>query len=372
MFTTYFSYLKDSSLRKKIFLGLTICLSTSLLWFLFHAHHKNHRKEVVVSDGNKNVVEKGDQGKGFELFDSNTWIKGEKELQVLEMRALKGQLEQDLTRFDYIKKASVILDIPTTKGFGNPHHKTKASVILTLTPETILSLSQLKAITYHLSGAIRGLEPSMIAISDTAGKLYKAIDPNGGEEYFVDQNKALEKALEQKLNNFLIKLLGEAHFITSVQSPPIDGEKFSLSIIIDKSYEKLLPDIQSYIEEIILVNKVQYDLFLHTFCFKEEEKKSTGFISFGWSLFFLLLFSAMGVVIYLIFFRTREDLPLTGVKTQINIKKLANAIEAEDPKTIALMISYLEPKKAEQMLNAFSEHVQEKILFYLGEIEKEE
>jgi flagellar biosynthesis/type III secretory pathway M-ring protein FliF/YscJ len=38
------------------------------------------------------------QSKGYELFDSTTWIKGEKELQMLELRALKGQIEKDLAQ----------------------------------------------------------------------------------------------------------------------------------------------------------------------------------------------------------------------------------------------------------------------------------
>ena len=124
-------------------------------------------------------IPKLEQGKGFELFDTNTWIKGEKELQVLEMRALKGQLEKDLAAFENIKSASVILDIPPQKTFNGAKYQTKTSVILTLMPKARLSGSQLRAITNHLAGAVRGLEPSRIAISDTTGKLYKAIDPEG-------------------------------------------------------------------------------------------------------------------------------------------------------------------------------------------------
>src|SRR6185503_740531 len=101
---------------------------------------------------------------GFELFDTNTWIKGEQELQMLEMRALKGELERDLASFENVKKANVIVDMAPHKLFGSTKYKTKASVILTLQEEALLSHSQLCAIVYHLSGAVHGLEPSMVAI----------------------------------------------------------------------------------------------------------------------------------------------------------------------------------------------------------------
>ncbi len=45
-------------------------------------------------------------------------LKARKSFKFWKMRALKGQLEQDLAEFDYIKSASVILDIPPQKSFG--------------------------------------------------------------------------------------------------------------------------------------------------------------------------------------------------------------------------------------------------------------
>ncbi|MDF2577048.1 MAG: fliF [Chlamydiales bacterium] len=156
-------------------------------------------------------------GKGFELFDTNTWIKGEKELQVLEMRALKGQLERDIAEYENIKTANVILDIAPPRPFGGSMYKTKASVILNLMPGARLSSSQLRAITYHVAGAVRGLVPNMVAISDTTGKLYQAIDPEGDTDMLRSAEAGLEERIKSKVDGMLAMVVGADNFYSTVQ-----------------------------------------------------------------------------------------------------------------------------------------------------------
>lgn len=160
---------------------------------------------------------KSQPGKGFELFDTNTWIKGEKELQILELRALKGQLERDLTQFENIRSASVILDIAPPRPFGGSSYKTKASVILNLMPGARLPNSELRAITFHISGAVRGLTPNMIAISDTTGKLYQAIDPDGDADTIRNAEISLEEHLKAKIDGMLTTIVGYNNFFSTVQ-----------------------------------------------------------------------------------------------------------------------------------------------------------
>lgn len=156
-------------------------------------------------------------GKGFELFDSSTWIKGEKELQVLEMRALKGELERDISEYENIRSSSVILDIAPPRPFGGSMYKTKASVILNIMPGARLSTSQLRAITFHIAGAVRGLLPNMIAISDTSGKLYQAIDPDGNMDMLRQSEVAYEERLKAKVDGMLSLVVGHGNFYSTVQ-----------------------------------------------------------------------------------------------------------------------------------------------------------
>ena len=157
------------------------------------------------------------ENKGFELFDSGTWIKGEKELQILELRALKGQLENDISEFDNIRSASVILDIAPPRPFGGTIYKTKASVILNLVPGARISQSELRAITYHISGAVRGLTPNMVAISDTTGRLYQSIDPEGNTDTIRNAELALEEHVKAKIDGLLATVVGFDNYYSSVQ-----------------------------------------------------------------------------------------------------------------------------------------------------------
>ncbi|MBB65422.1 MAG: flagellar M-ring protein FliF [Waddliaceae bacterium] len=162
-------------------------------------------------------IPKQNASKGFELFDTNTWIKGEKELQVLEMRALIGQLEQDITEYESIRGASVMLDIAPPRPFGGAMYKSKASVILTLMPGGRISASQLRAITYHVSGSVRGLMPNMVAISDNTGKLYQALDPDGNADMLRSAEFSLEERLKSKIDGMLAMIVGHGNFYSTVQ-----------------------------------------------------------------------------------------------------------------------------------------------------------
>lgn len=180
---------------------------------------------VPVDDVQRTRVELAQYGlprieipkQGFEIFDTNTWIKGEKELQILELRALKGQLEKDLAQFENIRSANVILDIAPPRPFGGGLYKTKASVILNLYPGARLSSSELRAITFHISGAVRGLSPNMIAISDTTGKLYQSIDPEGSTDFVRNSELSLEENLKAKIDGMLALVVGGDNFYSSVQ-----------------------------------------------------------------------------------------------------------------------------------------------------------
>ncbi len=156
---------------------------------------------------------------GYELFDSMTWIRGEKELQVLELRAIKGQIERDLMRFDNIRSASVILDIPPSRPFGHSGLQPKASVLLTLVPGSRLSQQEIAAISFHVAGAVKGLTPNMIAISDTTGHLYQAIEASGtgGFDAIRQSEISLEEQIKSKVDGFLSNIVGPENFYTTVQ-----------------------------------------------------------------------------------------------------------------------------------------------------------
>jgi flagellar biosynthesis/type III secretory pathway M-ring protein FliF/YscJ len=160
---------------------------------------------------------KAESSKGYELFDSNTWIKGEKELQVLELRAIKGQLEGDLRQFTNVRDANVSLDIPPSRPFGGSTYKPKASVILDLVPGAKLDSQTIRSMTNHIAGAVRGLSQNMIAVSDTTGRLYQSLDPDGYADTMRFAEVAAEEQLKAKIDGMLSTIVGYDNFYTMVQ-----------------------------------------------------------------------------------------------------------------------------------------------------------
>jgi flagellar biosynthesis/type III secretory pathway M-ring protein FliF/YscJ len=328
--------------------------------------------------------------KGFELFDTNTWIKGEKELQVLEMRALKGQLEKDIGAFENIKSASVILDIPPQKTFNGSKFQTKASVILTLMPKEHLSPSQLRAIINHLTGAVRGLEPQMIAISDTSGKLYKGIDPQSMDDPLNDGALLFEEHVEQKVSSLLSHIVGDDHFYTNVQAvwnkERDEAVSLSIAAIIDVNSSKGwdIPSFRKEIERQLMAIAKGYGIpaeaTVDFIPFDRSEKiemkeQHKGHLT-GW-VFTSIFFGGVLVASIPFLLKRRkkppkEDDGLFKLMTRIDDQKLASSIEGEDPQTIAMMLSYLEPARAEQMIAALHPALQEEVLFHLAELEKGE
>jgi type III secretory pathway lipoprotein EscJ len=347
-------------------------------------HVERVRMELAMAGALKH-----DQGKGFELFDTNTWIKGEKELQVLEMRALKGQLEKDLSGFDQIKSASVILDLAPSRSLGAPQYKTKASVILTLMQGARLSASQLRAISHHLAGAVRGLEPNRIAISDTTGRLYQAINPEGEEEIINCNQVIFEEHFKEKVDQMLSKTLGEEHFFSTAQAILAGGQVASLSmhILIDQALlEGMDPtsfetEINKQLAAIANGSFIPVEIGVDFFPFKKKGSSQIKKEKSGSKLGFIigaLILAALGFAFYFFLFQPRREKsqsevedPLLEIMTGVDLDKLARSIQGEDPETIAEMLSYLQPARAEQLILAFPEGVQEQILFHLTEMEKE-
>lgn len=336
-------------------------------------------------------IPRNDQSKGFELFDSNTWIKGEKELQVLEMRALKGQLEKDIMEYDNIKNANVILDMSPARTFGGVQYKTKASVILSLIPGARMTSSQLKAISYHLAGAVRGLDPHMIAISDTSGRLYQAIDPDGKQDLTGNIQAAFEDAIQEKMSGLLAKIAGDDHFyitLQAVMNPETEKlESVSAIILLERSLaseQALKEEIEKQLNALLNGYDIKKELSIHfvpliksdpSLSEKKEKPRYVGMI-----LTVVIVIVALFATIPLFKgtknvkkqIRAKNEEDLFRFATRVNVDQLTRSIEGEDPDAIAFLLSHLESAKAEKILLALPENVQAKVLISLSEIQREE
>ena len=337
--------------------ALALCLvAAAFLSFSFWTHHKpleTGAKAVDLQEAQKPV------SKGFELFDSGTWIKGEKELQMLEMRALKGQLESEIEKFENINSASVILDFGQVRTFGSIQNKPKASVILSLIPGTILSPSTLMAITSHLVGGVRGLESRDVAISDTGGRVYQTIGLDPSSEKLI-----IEERVKADLMHLLSKIVGSGHFYMTLASDQI-------TILLDQN--RVSAD---HLKEITkaashLIDK-RMQLTIDRISFEkpgaqsvQKEKNTVP------QVFYLspLLLLALVPLFWRSKAKKKSDSELFNMIRKIDVDKLADTIKKEEPHTIALLLSYLEPAKASHIIASLPTTTQEQVYAHLSEME---
>ncbi len=334
-----------------------------------------HEKELLQVRQTLNAmgIPKNSQGKGFELFDTNTWIKGEKELQVLEMRALKGQLEKDLCSFDNIKSANVILDLAPPRPFGGQQYKTKASVILSLKPSHYLTTGQLKAISNHLSGAVRGLDPHMIAISDTSGRLYQSID--GLSEEPINNFSLNEEQIETKVHTFLTKLIGAEHFFTTVNVRE-DKTLFVLVVINQSTFsgdqpKEAFSHALTYQLQNLLTTfaermevKVEFTPFAALENKIAPEKKPSYFTGALLAAFLVVILFIVAIACIRRFFSSNAPAKEER-ESGIDFDKLADALKNAEPSKLIRLLTTLSAPQARKILLALPEDVQEKVLKHL-------
>lgn len=318
-----------------------------------------------------------DVSKGFELFDSNTWIKGDKELQVLEMRALKGQLERDLAGFESIKTARVSFDSAPTKKFSGQIKQPKASVIVTMQPGQVLSWSQLSAITAHLAGAIHGLEPHMIAVSDTAGHLYQVPQSAPHFDPETTQKMIQKEALEREVRGYLERVLGSEHYHMTLS---LVDEKLFISLCYDTNKRKDTSFFETEVKQHISLLSKELEIDFSALPFKETAEILPVKPSFWGRLnvfvFVALLFFPPLLLLGGYLYKKKknghsEEEKLTKIVPKINLEKLAKSLESEDPELIAWTLSYLEPERAEKIMNRFPDSFQEQVMYHLSALEEE-
>ena len=133
------------------------------------------------------------------------------------LQALERQLERDIARFQHIRTANIIFDFAPAATFSATAYENKASVILSLVSGTRLTHQQVRAIIFHISSAVSGLSPNMIAVSDTTGKLYHSIDPNGAFDHVRTTEILAEEHIKSKLDGMLATLVGYDNFYADVQ-----------------------------------------------------------------------------------------------------------------------------------------------------------
>ncbi len=127
-------------------------------------------------------------------------------------RALQGELTRTLLSLDEIEACRVHIVLPDETSFMRDRREGSASVTLRLATGASLSSRQISGITSLVAGAVQGLEPNQVVLTDAAGTILTDRDEAdplmARASTLVEKQRAVEQSLSERLQKSLTKLLG--------------------------------------------------------------------------------------------------------------------------------------------------------------------
>lgn len=290
------------------------------------------------------------------LEKSGAWLKISQagNLKLCETLAKKEQLEKDLTIFHPIASAKVALALPSDSEVSHP---LKLSVILTLHKDQYLTPMLLFSIADYLCSSFPGLRHEDITLSDNDGNFYTP--------ELIDTNFLLLFSLE----NYLSKIFPKEHFSLSCLPKK---EKPTLQLTVNKTFlEKLSKEHATKLWN--HATQYLYQNYGTSHTILTEQLPFTGKLRnrrdiSRYVITGLILLSSLSIValasLYLAWQAyDRMDEP-QKIKRGINIAKLVEIVQKEPPQKIALILSFLDPGKADELLNKLPIEIQHQVLKY--------
>ena len=156
---------------------------------------------------------------GFEIFDSPSFGMSHFAEQLNYHRALEGELRRTIRQIDAVRDARVHIVLPEKSFFREQEQAATASVTVQLNAGRHLSGSQVQAIVHLVSASVQGLSPQQVTLVDSAGAILakggESANDSGAE---LDKQRALERSLEDRVQQLLVPLVGEGHSVVRVSA----------------------------------------------------------------------------------------------------------------------------------------------------------
>jgi flagellar M-ring protein FliF len=157
---------------------------------------------------------------GLEVFDETKLGETEFVQHLNYQRALQGELERTIKKFDAVDQARVHLNIPKESLFIEEELLPTASVVLSLKRGKSLTRSQLQGVVHLVASSVEGLSADNITVVDTSGGLLYSKDETGQSGLLsatqVEYQRNLEQELSRRVNSMLERVVGPEKAMTRV------------------------------------------------------------------------------------------------------------------------------------------------------------
>ena len=148
-------------------------------------------------------------GVGFmDLFATPSLGETEFQQQVKFRVAQEGELARLITSLDAIRAAKVSLALPQKTLFSDAQQEPSASVALNLASNDI-SRDQVETVVHLVAGAVEGLSPRKVSVTDQTGRLLSARMESDRASGNMDDNYVYKRRFEKELSENIIGQLEE-------------------------------------------------------------------------------------------------------------------------------------------------------------------
>lgn len=135
------------------------------------------------------------------------------------IRALSGRLEKMIEQLSSVESAEVQVALAQQTGFYREQARNTAAVIVRLRPGHVLDRSQIAGITSIVAGAVPGLDPKDVSITDQEGSLLSRTVDGDRQDLTRQQRehqRQIEKTLLERVNEILEPTLGKENLRATV------------------------------------------------------------------------------------------------------------------------------------------------------------
>lgn len=196
---------------------------------------------------------------GYEIFDNEKLGVSPLVQKLNYNRALQGELARTIQVFDGVEFARVHIVRPEQTMFTGGGQKASASVMIRMKPGWRMGTSTVAAITNLVSGAVEGLSPEQVTVTDSQGRVF---NQGGGENSvlsgagtYQDFQSSVEQGMSERLHRSLEMVLGPGRS-TVLAKAVVD---MNSETIVSTSYEKGMPLEETIEESSTIEQKVSTD-----------------------------------------------------------------------------------------------------------------
>jgi flagellar M-ring protein FliF len=160
-------------------------------------------------------------GVGFEIFDRSTLGMSDFVQKLNYRRALQGELARTITQMPEVERARVHLALPERRLFATEQDRARASVVVSLRSNHMLSKAQIQGVVHLVSSSVEGLQTRDVTVVDGHGNLLSntSTDESAGlSGTQMEYQRTLEKDIETRIQSMLERIVGVNKAVVRVSS----------------------------------------------------------------------------------------------------------------------------------------------------------